>query len=516
MSRPFGPVPLTPLDFLQRSAHVHAARPAVVDGSRTMSYEELAASCRSIAAGLLARGLEPGDRVSVLAPNTLEMLALHFAVPGAGLVLNTLNTRLSVAELAAIVEHAGSRLLVVDECFAAVGAEIAARVDRVDLVICGENVGDALLSVGGEGVVLGIEDELALLAINYTSGTTGRPKGVMYDHRGAYLQSLSMLHHLDLGPESVFLWTLPMFHCNGWCFPWAVTAAGGLHVCLDRVDGDLIWEAVRKHGVTNFNAAPTVLSMLVATAQGPAPRPVRVATGGAPPSPALLAELADLQIHVTHLYGLTETYGPAAICEWKQEWNELGGEDRSRLLARQGVGGIVSQPLRVLDDRGDDVPSDGVRVGEVALRGNNVMVGYYREPESTADVARDGWLRTGDLAVMHPDGYVELVDRAKDIIISGGENIASIEVEQALAAHPDVLECAVVAGPDERWGEVPVAFVELRPGAEFDEAALVAHVKGRIARFKAPRRIVQAELPRTATGKIQKNVLRDHLRVAGG
>ncbi len=356
-------------------------------------------------------------------------------------------------------------------------------------------------------------DERSLLAINYTSGTTGRPKGVMYHHRGAALQATAMAYHARLGPEARYLWTLPMFHCNGWCFTWAVTAAGGTHVCLRTVDTAETWRLLRAEGITHFSAAPTVLTMI---AEDPAAEPlehrVHVDTGGAPPSPALLARLDPLGLDVTHLYGLTETFGPIAVNEWQPEWDDLDADARSRLRARQGVGNLIARPLRVLDDEGGDVPADGETIGQLAARGNDVMLGYYRDEEATAAVTRAGHFLTGDLAVMHADGYVEIRDRSKDVIISGGENIASVEVEQVLDSHPAVVESAVVAMPDEKWGEVPVAFVTVRSGHDLDEDELTAYLRDRLAHFKVPRRYVTGELPRTSTGKIRKNVLRERAR----
>ena len=514
----FGPEPLTPTAFLDRSAIVHADRLAMIDGDRSFTYSELAERSLRLAGALAGLGVGPGDRVSVLAPNTHVALEAHFGVPYAGAVLNALNTRLSVDELAYIVGHAGAKVLVVDDELAEVGAAVADRCGPpLRLVAAGSASSEyERLVEGAAPHRVAVDDEWGLLSLNYTSGTTGRPKGVMYSHRGAYLQAVAMAAQAGLGPDSVFLWTLPMFHCNGWCYPWAVTAVGGRHLGLRAVRPDAIWAAIRDGGVTQFNAAPTVLTALAADpVAAPAPHTVKVATGGAPPSPALLGRLAELNIDVTHLYGLTETYGPAVICDWRPEWDALDAAERARLKARQGVANVIGVPLRVVDEAGEDVPADAETRGEVVLRGNNVMIGYYRDPDATeaATLRRaDGaWFRTGDVGVLHPDGYLELRDRAKDVIISGGENIASIEVEQALDAHPAVLESAVVSAPDERWGEVPVAFVVLREGAAVTEDELIEHCKSRIARYKAPRRVVFGELPKTSTGKIQKFVLRDQL-----
>jgi fatty-acyl-CoA synthase len=515
----FGAPPLTPTAFLDRSAVVHGDRTALVDGDLRLTYAELAERCRRLAGALVGRGVVPGDRVSVLAPNTHLALEAHFGVPWSGAVLNALNTRLSVSELAYIVGHAGSRILLADAELAGVARAVAAAVEDagggpVAVTVAGgpdDEYGELLASASPHRHE--VADEWGLLSLNYTSGTTGRPKGVMYAHRGAYLQALAMAAQAGLDAGAVFLWTLPMFHCNGWCFPWAVTAVGGVHVGLRRVEPEAVWRAIRDDGVTHCNAAPTVLAALAHHPDAaPVPRRVRVATGGAPPSPALLARLDELGIEVTHLYGLTETYGPAVLCDWRPAWDGLDPPERARRKARQGVTNLVGLGVRVVDDAGHDVPADGETTGEVVLRGNNVMLGYFRDPEATERAGVDGpggrWFRTGDVGVLHPDGYLELRDRAKDVIVSGGENIASIEVEQVLMEHPAVLECAVVAGPDERWGEAPVAYVTLRDGAAASEAELVDHVKARIARFKAPREVHFGELPKTATGKIQKFVLR--------
>ena len=520
---PFVPVPLTPVSFLDRARLVHGDRPAVIDGPLRRSYEDFADRCERLAGATLDLGLEPGEAVSVLAPNVSMALEATFGFPMAGVVFNALNSRLSAPELAWIVAHAGSKVLFVDHALADVARAIEGQVPGLRVVVS-QDAGASGTADCEYGALLAaaaphrveITDEQSLLSLNYTSGTTGHPKGVMYSHRGANLNALAMAAQGGLDSDAVFLWTLPIFHCNGWCYPWAVTAVGGTHVMLRVLDPGAVWRHIRDDGVTHFNAAPTVLIGLVNHPDAaPAPRTVRVATGGAPPSPTLLAQLAELNIHVTHLYGLTETYGPSLICDWRSEWDGLPAGEQARIKARQGVGTLVTSSVRVVDSDGADVPADGFTQGEIAIRGNNVMLGYFKDPDATAAASVEGpegtWFRTGDVAVMHDHGYVEVRDRAKDVIISGGENIASIEVEQALASHPDVVECAVVAAPDDTWGEVPAAFVMLRPGADVTETDLVKHVKSRIARFKAPKSVTFGDLPKTATGKIQKFALRDQL-----
>ncbi len=515
LAPPFGAPALTPLHFLERSAVVHATRTAVVDGDRRFTYAELAARAACLAGGLRGLGVTPGEPVSVLVPNTSAALEAHFGVPWSGALLNMLNVRLNSAELTVIVGHAGSRVLLVDHELAAVGTRVADATGARLVIVGGPDDAYEALLARAEPLRTTVVDEWSPLALNYTSGTTGAPKGATYAHRGAYLQSLAMALHSGLDAGARFLWTLPMFHCNGWCFPWALTAVGATHVMLRHVDPESIWLAIRdEHGVTHLNAAPTVLTALAYgpwADVGPAPRRLHVGTGGSPPSPTLLARLAELNIAVSHLYGLTETYGPAVLCDWHPEWDALPADERARLLARQGVPNVIGEELRVVDPAGLDVAADGASIGEVLVRGNNVMIGYYRDDAATERASHDGWFRTGDLAVRHPDGYVELRDRAKDVIISGGENIPSIEVEQALYSHPAVLECAVVAAPDDHWGEVPVAYVVLQDAASATEAELIEHVRTRIARFKAPKRIHFEALPKTATGKIQKFVLRERL-----
>ncbi|MGH6815807.1 MAG: acyl--CoA ligase family protein, partial [Hyphomicrobiaceae bacterium] len=505
--------------FLHRSAHVFGDRIGVVDGEIRFTYAQFLERTLKFAGALHDLGVKPGDRVGVLAGNSHVLLAAHYAVPFAGAVLVALNTRVTPADMAYILGHAGAKILVYDRTFAATATQAVKDMGGGLRLVCAGGDGDDLEAriVAGRQYALPVADERGLLAINYTSGTTGRPKGVMYHHRGAYLQALAMALHMKLDSDSVYLWTLPMFHCNGWCFPWGVTAVGGVHLCLPKLEAGLIWRHIRESGVTHFCAAPTVLTMTVwdAAAQGKPPRPVRIATGGAPPTPALLERLEDLGMDITHLYGLTETFGPSVVCEWRSQWKSLSIPAQAKLKARQGVGNVISQEIRVLDAEGRDVPRDASTMGEIAIRGNNVMLGYYRDEEATKAACPGGWFRTGDLGVMHADGYIEVRDRAKDIIISGGENISSVEVEQALTTHPAVLEAAVVAEKDEKWGEIPVAFVTLKESASVTEADLMAHARGKLARFKVPKRILFGPLPKTSTGKVQKNMLRDRVERRG-
>jgi fatty-acyl-CoA synthase len=484
----------------------------MVDGDRRFTYAEFADRARRLAGFLHEFGIQPGDRVAALCVNSHVMLELHNGVPMAGAVLVPMNIRLSPGELAYVAEHSGARLLIATEELAEAARTVAERTG-VRLVL-GGSPGCEYERVLEKAAPHSIPctDEKALLAINYTSGSTGRPKGVMYSHRGAYLQAVAMAYHTRMGVDSVYLWTLPMFHCDGWCFTWAVTAAAATHVALRKADPALAWSMICERGITHLSGAPTVLTMIAeAAAADPTRRPshpVYANTGGAPPSPALLARLADIKMQVTHLYGLTESYGPAVICEWQPEWSSRPAAEQARLNARQGIGNVITGGIDVFDDEGHPVPWDGQTIGEIVLRGNNTMLGYYRDEEATRASTINGWFRTGDLGVRHPDGYVELKDRAKDIIISGGENVASVEVERVLVEHPAVLEAAVVGRNDSRWGEVPVAFVVLRPGKSATEAELIEFVRSRIAHFKAPKQIHFEELPKTSTGKIQKHVLR--------
>jgi fatty-acyl-CoA synthase len=510
---------LSPLAFLERSEAVWSDRIAVVDGARTWSYAEHADRVRHAADALSSLlNVSPGDRVATLLPNVAPMLELHYAVPGAGAVLVPLNTRLAPDDYAYILRHSGASVVVAAR---QLEKQLTAALDKMPtphpiVVWQGSSDGQAceyeeLLAAASAGRLQLPADEDTLLSINYTSGTTGRPKGVMTSHRGAYLHSLGVIADSGMTTRSAYLWTLPMFHCNGWAYTWAVTAAGATHVCMPQLDPAAIWRSIATTGITHMCAAPTVVTMMLeAEAAAACNPPIRLFVGGAPPSPTLLTRAAALNIEITHLYGLTETYGPIAVCAWNPGWDELEPAQQAALRARQGVPTLVSDRIRVVDPDMGDVPADGATMGEVVMRGNNVMHGYYRDPDATATAFRGGWFHSGDLAVMHPDGYFELRDRLKDIVISGGENIATIEVEQVLSAHPAIMEAAVVGAPDERWGEIPVAFVTLYPGAHLDYAELRQFARDRLAGFKVPKRVeIVPELPKTGTGKIQKFILRE-------
>src|SRR5215212_9802976 len=452
--------PLTPLRFLERSADVFPDKTAIVDGERRVSYCEFARDATRLAQALQAIGVERGDRVAYLCPNSAELLVAHFAVPLAGAVLVAINTRLAPDEVVYICGHSGAKLLVVDAELRSgldpvadqltTEREIVTVVDRVEGSNgAGPTYRDLLDRGSDEPLPWTVPDELDAIAIDYTSGTTGRPKGVIYTHRGAYLNALGEVIHSEHSPKSVYLWTLPMFHCNGWCTTWGVTAVGGRHVCLEAVRGDRIWELLEREQVTHLNGAPTAVT------------------------PQVVHQPLQWNIGSVHIYGLTETYGPYSLCEWQPGWHELGVPARAKLLARQGVGMIQADRLRVVDSDMHDVPADGETMGEIIMRGNNVMKGYLHDEEGTAKAFRGGWFHSGDLVVMHPDGYVELRDRAKDIVISGGENISTVEVEHAIEPHPAVLEAAVIGVPDEKWGERPKAFVVLKPGATATQEELL-------------------------------------------
>ncbi|MFI0979756.1 AMP-binding protein [Streptomyces sp. NPDC021093] len=499
---------LTPVSFLRRAAAVFADRPAVVDGEFRCTYAELWERAQRLAGLLAKNGVQPGDRVCVLAPNTHMTLEAHYGVPLAGAVLIALNTRLSAGEIAYILEHSGARLVLVDTELEPLLKHALRQLPEKPGVLVSDHYDDAVDTA--PPLRIEVTDERGLLSINYTSGTTGRPKGVMYHHRGAYLNALAMAFHTKMDTATRYLWTLPMFHTNGWCFPWAVTAAGGVHHCLRKVDPAEIWQVLQCEGITHLCAAPTVLAMLAGHPDAATvTHSVRVFAGGAPPRPTLLARMNELGLDVTHFYGLTETFGNALLGVQQPEWPELSPDEWAHRVARQGIANVVGEPARVVDRGGREVPADGSSLGEILLRGNNLMLGYYRDDEATAKASDGVWFRTGDLAVRHPDGYVEIRDRAKDVIISGGENITSVEVENALTAHPEVAEAAVVAGPHEVWGEVPIAFVTHRPGGSVGEQELIEFVRSRLARFKAPQRVVFGQLPITSTGKLQKNLLRE-------
>jgi fatty-acyl-CoA synthase len=527
---------LTPLSFLERSADVHPDKVAVVYGPDRWTYREFAERVQQVATALRSAGVRPGDRVAYLLPNVPEMLVAQFAVPLAGAVLVAVNTRLSAEEVRYICDHSGSVVLVVDAAFASTVAPVASALETVRTVVTVVDphgpaptqeipgaiayadllAGAASNGLADEVLPWTVDDERATISINYTSGTTGRPKGVMYTYRGAYINALGEVLHSAFTHDSVYLWTLPMFHCNGWCTGWSLVAVGGTQVCLRDVRGDAIWQQIDTEGVTHLNGAPTVVAMVLDSPRAHSlDHPVVITTAAAPPSPTALARAERMGFLIVHVYGLTETYGPYSVCDWHREWDGLGQEQRARLRARQGVGMIQAERMRVVeaelrDGQLADVPADGTAMGEIVMRGNNVMKGYYRDPEATAKAFAGGWFHSGDLGVMHPDGYVELRDRAKDVVISGGENISTVEVEQALLAHDAVLDTAVIGVPDEKWGERPKAFVVLKPGATATQEELLDHVRGRIARYKAPREVEFVDaLPKTSTGKTQKFTLRE-------
>jgi fatty-acyl-CoA synthase len=518
--------PLTPLAFLGRAAEVFPDREAVVYGERRMTYTQFAQEVTRVAHALRAGGVKPGDRVAYLLPNIPEMLVAHFAVPLAGGVLVAINTRLAPPEVHYILQHSGATVLVVDAALHRLVKSVLADLPELrQVVTVVDPAGGAqplpevqgidyaeLCAMGNDDPLpWTVEDERSTISINYTSGTTGRPKGVMYHHRGAYLNSLAEIIHSRHGARTRYLWTLPMFHCNGWCTAWAITAIGGTHVCLRAVDVDLIWDLLDNEGITHLNGSPTVLVSIANSSRvHTLDQEVVVTTAGAPPSPTVISTMDAIGATVVHVYGLTETYGPYTICEPQDGWDALDVAARSKLLSRQGVGMIVTDGIRVVDEQMCDVPRDGETLGEVVMRGNNVMSGYFADPDATADAFRGGWFHSGDLGVWHPDGYLELRDRAKDIIISGGENISTIEVEAAIDSYPGVLEVAVVSHPDAKWGERPKAFVVLKPGEAPTAEQIIAHVRTQIAHYKAPDLIEFVEsLPKTATGKIRKVELRD-------
>jgi len=505
---------LTPVSFLVRSADVFPDKAAVVHGSRRYTYRQLADRVNRLASALRGIGLQKHDRVAFICPNIPPMLEAHYGVPVAGGILVAINTRLSSDEIGYILQHSGSKFLFVDAELEGLikpldlGDMKVVRVD--DTGAAGDPYEDFLAGGSPEPVESWLESEDETISINYTSGTTGRPKGVMYSHRGTWVNAVGEITETGISFDAKYLWTLPMFHCNGWCFTWGVTAVGGTHVCLRRVESARIWEMIDREGITHYNGAPTVQIGVVNDPKAhKLDRPVTVTVAGAPPSPTLLGKLKELGFRPVHVYGLTETYGPHTVCAWHEEWNALPGEEQARLAARQGQGYALFDLARVVDGNMNDVPRDGETLGEVVMAGNNVMKGYFEQPDATTEAFRGGWFHSGDIGVWHPDGYIELRDRKKDIIISGGENISTIEVEQCVARHQSVMECAVVAIPDDKWGERPKAFVTLKPGQSATEQDIIEFCKQHIAHFKAPAAVEFGDLPKTSTGKVQKFVLRD-------
>jgi len=506
---------LTPLEFLSRNASAYRDCTAVVDGDRRFTYSQMQHRVCSFGAALQQAGIAPGDRVAVLARNGVLPLEAHFAVPLIGAVLVPLNIRLQSGELATILNHSAARILLGDADLLAPLLAARAEFPQVERIVSDY---ESFLGESSKPVVPHAPGEEDVISINYTSGTTGVPKGVMYTHRGAYLNAIGEVVEHGLSYRSVYLWTLPMFHCNGWCFPWAVTAVGGRQICLPEVNAERAVKLIEDEGVTHLCGAPIVVRTLAEYCSHHGIRfhsGLKMVIAAAPPPPAVIRAAEEVGIHLTHVYGLTETYGPHSVCAWHTDWDDAPLEKRALLKSRQGVPYVVfGTDMRVVDEDMRDVPADAVTVGEVVMRGNNVMLGYYRDPEATATAFRGGWFHSGDLAVMHPDGYIEVRDRAKDIIISGGENISSLEVERVLYEHPAVLEAAIVAQYDEKWGEVPHAFVLLREDAGVSEQELIEFCRQRLAHFKCPKAVHFGALPKTSTGKIRKNVLRQQSRAA--
>jgi fatty-acyl-CoA synthase len=504
---------LTPVSFLRRSAYVFPDKEAVVYGDRRYTYKEFEERVNRLASRLRAASFQKGDRIAFLCPNTPPMLEGTFAIPAAGLIMVPVNTRLSVGEVEYIIEHSKSKMVFVDAELEDLLEGVDESVERVRIDDTGEE-GDPYedyLAEGspepGESV---LEDEEEMISVNYTSGTTGQPKGVMYSHRGAYISALGNVIETQMNYETRYLWTLPMFHCNGWTYPWAVTAVAATHVCLRQVEPARIWELFESENITHFCAAPTVLIPLVNDENAhKLDQKITACIAGYVPSPALLEQLAELNFRPIHLYGLTETYGPITTSAIRKEWEEKDPKEQAQILSRQGQGYVTADMVRVVDDDMNDVPMDGETMGEIVMRGNMVMMGYLDDEEETKEAFEGGWYHSEDLGVWHPDGYIEVQDRDKDVIISGGENISSIEVEQAIEEHPAVVEVAVTAMPDEYYGERPKAFVVLKEGEETTEEEIIDFCKERIARFKAPAAVEFGELPKTATGKVQKFVLRE-------
>ncbi len=525
-------VPLTPLSYLERSAFVYPDRTAVIHGDVRYTWSQTYRRCRRLASALAQRGIGKGDTVAVMLPNTPPMFEAHFGVPMLGAVLNTLNTRLDAEAIAFMLEHGEAKILITDPEFSGVikkalalmGPNRPLVIDSIDPAYA---QGDALGEMDYETLLTGGDpdfawqhpaDEWDPIALNYTSGTTGNPKGVVYHHRGAYLNAASNIISWGMPPHAVYLWTLPMFHCNGWCFPWTMAANAGTNVCLRRIDVKMIFDLIREHRVTHFCGAPIVHGMLInAPAQqreGITHKVSALIAGAAPPA-AIIEGMESLGFDITHVYGLTETYGPAAVCAKHDAWNALTLPERAERNGRQGVRYHMQEAVTVLDPvTMEPVPWDGETMGEIMFRGNLVMKGYLKNPDATDQSFRGGWFHTGDLAVVHPDGYVKIKDRSKDVIISGGENISSLEVEDVLYRHPAVVAAAVVAMPDAKWGEVPCAFLELKDGASATEDAIIEHCRAHMARFKVPKKVFFGPIPKTSTGKLQKFILRKQMQSA--
>ena len=524
--------PLSPISFLQRAASVHPERTAIIHGELRRTWAQTDERCRRLASALQKHGIGRGDTVAVMAPNVPELYEAHFGVLMAGAVLNALNVRLESETLAYIFDHGEAKVLLSDREFSAVIREALELSEQNPLVIdiddplaesgdlLGEMDYEALLAQGDPAFEAILpEDDWQSVTLNYTSGTTGRPKGVVYHSRGAYLLAVGNVLAWELPHHPTYLWTLPMFHCNGWCFPWTLAALAGTSVCLRKVAAPNIYNAIADHGVTHLCGAPVVMGMIAKASERGRRKlhhPVQIMTAAAPPPPPVIAAMQKLGFNVTHVYGLTEVYGPAVVCDWQEDWNALEPTEQARRKGRQGVRYHVLENLTVADPKTlEPVPSDGETMGEVLFRGNVVMKGYLKSPEATDEAFRGGWFHSGDLGVRHPDGYIELKDRAKDIIISGGENISSVEIENVLYQHPDILEAAVAARPDEKWGEHPCAFVTPRPGANLTEQEVIAFCRTKLAGFKIPKTVVFCELPKTSTGKIRKNDLRERAKALG-
>lgn len=522
---------LTPLSFLERAASVYPDRVAIVHGPQRQTWAATYARCRRLASALAARGLGVGDTVAVMLPNIPAMYEVHFGVPMCGAVLNTLNTRLDADTIAFMLKHGGAKVLITDREYSSTMHKALVQMDSPPLVI---DVDDSLYEGGIPLGKLSYEDlltegdpdwawpwpadEWQAIALNYTSGTTGDPKGVVYHHRGAYLNAIGNILVWSMPQHSVYLWTLPMFHGNGWCFVWSMAMNAGTSVCLRRVEAAQIFEAIRTHKVTHYCGAPVVHQMLInapAELRRGISHKVQGMVAGAAPPAAILEGMAQMGFAITHVYGLTETYGPATVCAKQADWSDRSLSDQAILNARQGVRYPVQEGVEVMNpETMEPVPRDGKTMGEIMFRGNITMKGYLNNPKASADAFAGGWLHTGDLAVIYPDGYIKIRDRSKDIIISGGENISSIEVEEALYRHPAVMACGVVAAPDPKWGETPCAFVELKTGESATKADIIAHCRAHLAPFKIPRKVVFGEVPKTSTGKIQKFALRERAKSA--